>query len=425
MRKSCKKLFETLRHQNKDSIGHKDESISAQPSLLPSCHCRHFTQTLPQLKTNSQCCTHSDRTSNVDLNDSFDDSNELILTNYGQPCNYTRDVVPVNRQKKYNSLDNRQNKSFWTLDKSGDNIENKSFKKKSFDCDEALDRIKRMSDRLESSSMVNAFARPAFIKSAEFGQTMDTLYETIFPTEKTTTSSNSHVKQWLNKVEAYDRQEEVSPLKNKENEVNRHPIRVDFSEQTDQKKSILKEIPRINVLTPTKSSYISADQIYPDLSEDDITNEELNRSFEERNNRFSSSYSAGDDAKRGILRHRIKSAQSEIDLNQKSSPKSKGFLQRFKSVLSKAFTNDKTLVKQSVVNLNTLQNSRSLSQTDLRLDVNLRSSRSSIAMDSRTRIDRSPSFVKNLKTRMSFRRNKESPNDKYYNLIILVMTQLY
>ena len=407
MRKSCKKLFETLWQQNKDNIGLKEESLSGQPSLLPSCHCQQFTQTLPQLKNNSQCCPHSDHISNLEVNISYDD-NELLLTNYGQQTNYSRDV-PISQRPKYNSLDNRHNRR--VVDKN-DNIDCKAFKKKPFDCDEALNRIKRMTDQLESSSMVNAFARPAFIKSAEYGQTMDTLYETIFPTEKAPTA-NSQVKQWLNKVDAYDKREaeEDSPLKSKDFDAIRYHNR-SLSPDHNQRKTIIRDIPKANTLTPTKSSYISADQIYPDQCEDDITNEELEKSFEERhNNRFSSSYSAGEDSRKGILRHRIKSAMSEIDLNQKSSPKSKGFLSRFKSVLSRAFTNDK-LTKQSVLDINTVQNSRSLSQTDVRVDINLRSSRTSIAVDGRNRIDRSPSFVKNLKTRMSFRRNKENSAER-------------
>ena len=423
MRKSCKKLFETLWHQNKDSITTKDESLSGplsgQPSLLPSCHCHHFTQTLPHFQNSSQCCPHSNHSnhaSNIEINVSYDD-NEMLITNYGQQNNYRRDSPKreFTQKHKYNSLDNRQNRFVRNVDTNIETkIESKSFVKKSFDCDEALDRIKRMTDQLESSSMVNAFARPAFIKSPEFGQTMDTLYETIFPTEKAP-KTNSQVKQWLNKVDSYERPllGDDSPHKTNEIEAMRPSMNYLSSTDPNQKKPIFREIPKMSSLTPTKSAYISADQIYPDRCEDDITNDELNQSFEEkRHNRFSSSYSAAEDSKKGILRHRIKSAMSEMDLNQKSSPKSKGFLSRFKSVLSRAFTNDK-ITKQSVLDINTVQNSRSLSQTDLRVDINLRSSRSSIATDGRNRVDRSPSFVKNLKTRMSFRRSKENSAEKY------------
>lgn len=397
----------------------KEEPIGCQPScpsLLPSCHCHHFKQ----VKPNNRCCAHSAQT--ADNNRISFDDNELLLTNYGQPCNYLREPVD-DKHKKYNSLDTRVSHRTQRPLTTTDNKELKQPTKNNFDCDEALNRITQMSDRLESSSMVNAFARPAFIKSAEFGQTMDTLYETIFPTEKNENSPNSHVKQWLNKVEPLERPQEVehksrdktSPMTvNLVPKVSPPPRRI--VPKPEQKP--IQDIPKFHniSLAETKSAYISADQIYPDQTEDEITNDELTRSYEERINRFSNSYSAGEDVKRGILRHRIKSAVSEIDLNQtklNSSPKSKGFLQRFKSVLTRAFTNDK-LSKQSILEINTIQNSKSLSQSDLRYDCNIKASRVSIAVDTRPRIDRSPSFVKNLRTRMSFRRspNKDNNNER-------------
>ncbi|CAG2180073.1 unnamed protein product [Oppiella nova] len=190
--------------------------------------------------------------------------------------------------------------------------------------------------------------------------------------------------------------------------------------ESNSRKSILKaipnDIPKVNTLSPSKSTYISADQIYPDHCDDidSPVDDRLNESFEERmDQRFSHSYSAGDDMKKGILRNRgMKGAISELDLNQtklSSSPTkaSKSFLQRFKSAFSRAFaTSDKSLSK-SVLSVNTVHNSRSLSQTDLRINCNPKASRLNIAQlgGGGARIDRSPSFVKNIRTRISLRRS--------------------
>ncbi|XP_054157754.1 probable serine/threonine-protein kinase DDB_G0282963 [Oppia nitens] len=493
MRKSCKKLFETLRN-NQNSLPSNEESSynNNNKSLLPSCHCRHFApQSGSSVTANNSCnaCYTNDLSE-----ESFDD-NELLITTYGRdqyPTNgYNRQSGAGGRHTKYHTLDNRKkhnNPNLWSSKAGGVKSGGKTFedivhrKSSPIDCNEALDKIKRMSDRLESSSMVNAFARPAFIKSADFGQTMDTLYETIFPTTdipKVTTSQtpktsatvespNSHVNRWLNS----------SPINSggNNNNIDRHTdddYVIDVKEfnvlsavavgannnrfASDPKppcflRSIPNDIHKIHSMnSPSKGSYISADQIYPDMTSncgDDNINglpvtDVMNRSFDERtataaDQRFSQSYSAGDDMKKGILRNRLKGATSEIDLNKTSlttaSPKSKSFLQRFKSAFSRAFTSSTSASNssssaadnkqfQKQLAINTVHNSKSQSQSDLRINCDPKGSRMNLntggGMDSQRHhhhhrgsaaADRSPSFVKNIRSRISLRRSSNKVN---------------
>ncbi|CAG2168732.1 unnamed protein product, partial [Oppiella nova] len=252
MRKSCKKLFETLLQQNKECptpagpipVNPDDQSVTKSSSLLPSCHCHRF-QT-----SNNNCCTHTaDHNHN---GESFDD-NELLITTYGQQYNYGPQTggQTVTRRQKYHTLDNRQSRSQWSLSHNKvRTAEDVTDRKSAFNCNAALDRIKRMSDQLESASMVNAFARPAFIKSPEFAQNMDILYETIFPTEKpdnSVNSSNSHMNRWLNNKLGINedrptRLEEDSGAGNRDVNVMIDSPHKHLLSESNSRKSILKAI---------------------------------------------------------------------------------------------------------------------------------------------------------------------------------------
>ncbi|CAG2118400.1 unnamed protein product, partial [Medioppia subpectinata] len=154
MRKSCKKLFETLLQQNKDnptasSVGptgayNNDSGAAKSSALLPACQCHRFAQSLPSMTKNNSC-NNCGTNSNLNLNtvESFDD-NELLITTYGRQCNYGREP-PVTRRQKYHTLDNRKSRSHWTLDNSPKGRTFEDIDRSGINCDAALDRIKRMS----------------------------------------------------------------------------------------------------------------------------------------------------------------------------------------------------------------------------------------------------------------------------------------
>jgi hypothetical protein len=154
----------------------------------------------------------------------------------------------------------------------------------------------------------------------------------------------------------------------------------------------------------SNKAMISPDQYYPVRDDFEID------SFKQKNVEYASvikdkrsffnSYSAGDDIEHKLVTKALESAISETNLHQNISNR-KSLLQRFKSAITRAFTSEKS-TKQYVFEPN--KDNKIISQTDLRIN-NKPNSNSNCETILKSSIEKSPSFVKNLKTRISIRRN--------------------
>ncbi len=439
MRRSCRKLFDTLFHQkdnyeddsNMISQDSNDSNINKN-SLLPSCHCHYFTQTLPHKKpsqsfksmancrTNSELHLNSNMTEDLS-NDSNNDKSPqnkggFLLQTVSHLGHNERHECPCDEVKQMDSirslLQQTKSHSFWSIDRK---LEGNDNDKHGFDCSAALTRINNMTDRLESSSMVNAFARPVLIHNSELSKHKEPIYETIFPInkrdERNVYSSKIQIEKWLNN-EKIDNERKKDETENEKNENLNTILKSEsaYSRKSNSRKSILKVLPN-EMPDISRSSFdlsnkamISPDQYYPVRDDFEID------SFKEKNveyaavikdkRSFFNSYSAGDDIEHKLVTKALESAISETNLHQNISNR-KSLLQRFKSAITRAFTSEKS-TKQYM--FESIKDNKIISQTDLRIN-NKPNSNSNCETMPKSSIEKSPNFVKNLKTRISIRRN--------------------
>ena len=420
-------------------------------SLLPSCHCNQFSSsTLPRkmwqknnLNTNlpNYHFANSDMNLNKKLEIPKHHFNDLLLKTVDQ-SDSQRNLLGQNLpEMKLLDPSRLKSKSCWTINNEATNCP-------------ALDSIQTMSDSFESASLLHAFAKPIIISSnhSKYEKRRlneEPLYETIYPrNEKAkenvklsynenietktelstgekketkllekqsatkTTSSNCKVENCSHKeyvITTYSNQQNIptplggttsksipSLLTTETNQILNQPTKSILRNSSLKKQSSLKNL----------NYGLPPDQMYPsDYGFSFIDSDSYEKSAEyarvnkskKNSEKFSNSYSAGDIGP--IIPPKSLITQSELNLHRfgqnvnidKSEKRS--FFQRFRSAFSRAFTSEKTLIKQQNLTKSDLVLNRSPNRTKIDVNVN------------KSPFSKSPSNFIMKSFRMSMRRN--------------------